>query len=218
MRITALTKSAAAAGAVALALGGVACGDSDSSLENTAADPGREANADATGRTGHEGATLTLTGCLQESSAGLTGSYILTQVNEPSSAVGTSGSSGAAVEREQMRAAKHAYQLESDNDDQLEKLVGKQVRVTGTLDEVSDLNRSASAREQGRDMGSAAAPRDDRGNATDRPRNTTERPADSDRADADRRGGQDIDAGDLAKVNVTSVVQVADACGAGAAR
>jgi hypothetical protein len=60
--------------------------------------------------------------------------------------------------------------------------VGKQVRVTGTLEEMSELNRQQSG-EQSR--------------GADR--------------DADRR---DIDADDLAKVNVTSIVQVADACGA----
>src|SRR5687767_4693248 len=67
---------------------------------------------------GHEGAPITLTGCLQRGS-GLN-NYILTQVNSPSDTpVATSGkdSSGAAVQREQMREAKHAYVLDGDEKD-----------------------------------------------------------------------------------------------------
>ena len=57
----------------------------------------------------------------------------------------------------------------------MRSLVGKQVRVTGTIDESSELRRGTT--------------------------------------DGDRREGLDIGAGDLAKVDVKGIVQVADVCG-----
>ena len=133
--------------------------------------------ANTSSQRGHEGAPITVTGCLQRGS-GLN-NYILTQVNTPSDTpVATSGkdASGTAVQREQMREAKHAYVLDSDDDkDAMRSLVGKQVRVTGTIDESSELRRGTT--------------------------------------DGDRREGLDIGAGDLAKVDVQGIVQVADVCG-----
>jgi hypothetical protein len=136
--------------------------------------------ADTSSERGHEGAPVTLTGCLQRGS-GLN-NYILTQVNEPSDTpVATTGkdSSGTAVQREQMRMAKHAYELEGDDTDGMRNFVGKQVQVTGTIAETSELHREAA------------------GN----------------RDASDRREGLDIDRGDLAKVDVQGIVQVADVCG-----
>jgi hypothetical protein len=136
--------------------------------------------ADTSRQPGHEGAPITLTGCLQRGS-GLN-NYILTQVNAPSETpVATTGkeASGAAVQREQMREAKHAYQLDGDDKDAMRDMVGKQVRVTGTIEETSELRREA---------------------------NET-------RTAGDRRQGLDIDTGDLAKVDVQGIVQVADVCG-----
>ena len=136
--------------------------------------------ADTARERGHEGAPITLNGCLQRGS-GLN-NYILTQVNQPAETpVATAGkeSSGAAVQREQMREAKHAYELEGDDTDAMRNLVGKQVRVTGTIAETSELRREA----------------------------TETRTAGA------RREGLDIDTGDLAKVNVQGIVQVADVCG-----
>jgi hypothetical protein len=128
---------------------------------------------------GHEGAPITLTGCLQRGSG--MNNFILTQVNAPAeSPVATSGkTNGEAVQREQMREAKHAYALEGDDDDALRNLVGKQVRVTGMLAETSELRREMP-----------------------KPRGTTS-----------SRDSLDIDAGDLAKVDVQGIVQVADVCG-----
>lgn len=127
---------------------------------------------------GHEGAPITLTGCLQKS-GGLTSLYVLTQVNEPTRSVGTSGSAQSqpgAVEQEQMREAKHAYRLDGDKD-QLGNLVGKQVKVEGTIAENSDLNKRAA---------------ENRDNSNK---------------------GADIDTDDLAKVDVTSIAAVSNACG-----
>jgi hypothetical protein len=132
--------------------------------------------ANTSSQRGHEGAPITVTGCLQRSS-GLN-NYILTQVNTPSDTpVATSGkeANGAAVQREQMREAKHSYVLDSDDKDAMRSLVGKQVRVTGTIDESSELRRGTT--------------------------------------DGDRRESPDIGAGDLAKVDVQGIVQVADVCG-----
>jgi hypothetical protein len=136
--------------------------------------------ADTSRQPGHEGAPITLTGCLQRGS-GLN-NYILTQVNAPSETpVATSGkeSSGTAVQREQMRGAKHAFQLEGDDGDAMRNLVGKQVRVTGTIAETSELRREVP----------------------------------ESRTSGERREGLDINSGDLAKVDVQGIVQVADVCG-----
>src|SRR5262249_7665146 len=83
-----------------------------------------------------------LTGCLQR--GGGMNNFVLTQVNEPTRSVGTSGATSdpGAVKQEQMREAKHAYQLEGD-DKQLEGLVGKQVSVEGVVAESSDINKKA---------------------------------------------------------------------------
>jgi hypothetical protein len=161
----------------ALAVSGVACNRDDAAevdrdTDRIAADTSRER--------GHEGAPITLTGCLQRGS-GLN-NYILTQVNEPSDTpVATAGkeSSGTAVQREQMREAKHAYELEGDDTEAMKNLVGKQVRVTGTIAETSELHREAT----------------------------------ESRRSGDRREGLDIDRGDLAKVDVQGIVQVAEVCG-----
>jgi hypothetical protein len=127
---------------------------------------------------GHEGAPITVTGCLQRGSG--MNNFILTQVNSPAeSPVATSGKADDAVQREQMRGAKHAYALEGDDDDALRNLVGKQVRVTGMIAESSALRREIS-----------------------KPRDTT-----------GSRDSLDIDSGDLAKVDVQGIVQVADVCG-----
>lgn len=84
---------------------------------------------------------VTLTGCLQKGDG--RGDYILTEINQPRTSVGTSGSASASgsdrVGQEQMRAAEHAYKLSADKDT-LEPMVGKQVRVSGTVERQSQLN------------------------------------------------------------------------------
>jgi hypothetical protein len=97
---------------------------------------------------GHEGAPIRITGCLQKD-PGVTTTFILTRVNEPTQSVGTSGTSAdpSAVERERLREAKHAYRLEGDND-QLNQLVGKQVQVQGMIAEDSDLSKKQTPEEK----------------------------------------------------------------------
>jgi hypothetical protein len=161
------TRSFIAGCGLAVALTGAACN------RHNAAEVDRETRKTS----GHEGAAITVSGCLQRGSG--MNNYILTQINSPSETpVATAGkdASGGAVQREQMREAKHSYTLDSGDKDVMREMVGKQVRVNGTIDEPSELHKEA----------------------TD---------------NKDRRNGLDIDAGDLAKIKVQGVVQVAEECG-----
>ena len=131
---------------------------------------------------------MTLTGCLQQ--VGRT--YVVTRLNEPSrEGVGTTGS-GAAVEREQIRMAANAYRIEAKEQGDWDRMVGKQVRVSGSLKEGADLPRP-----------NGAATEADRTGAN------------SGSSDAQER--EKIDKGDLAKIDVTSMTVVSDNCGHGAA-
>lgn len=86
---------------------------------------------------------ISLTGCLQKGSGTLRSDYVLTEANMARTPVGTSGAAANpksdVVGKEQMRAAEHSYRLDGDRDE-LDKLVGKQVRVSGTVEKRSDLN------------------------------------------------------------------------------
>jgi len=134
---------------------------------------------------------VTLTGCLQQGDS--SSSYILTEMNEPGSRpTATSGSAdqGDKVAREQLKEAEHAYRLDAKNDDDLAKLVGKKVRVSGTITDKSDL---VARTDQNRDRNGVG---------------TSGRTDDHDRPK--------ISESDLARVDVNSVEKVADACGSGA--
>jgi hypothetical protein len=115
-------------------------------VSSTACDKDQNRTAESRG---HKGAPINLTGCLQKD-GGISTTYILTQVNEPTQSVGTSGSAPANVDKERMREAKHAYRLSGD-DDQLKELVGKQVKVEGVIAENSDFKKANDA-EQRADM------------------------------------------------------------------
>jgi hypothetical protein len=82
--------------------------------------------------------TVTLTGCLQR---GEQSNFILTTVNEPHRSVGTTTTdpTGDTVRREQLRSARNAYRLAPLGTVNLDDMVGKQVQVTGTIAERSDL-------------------------------------------------------------------------------
>lgn len=146
---------------LAIALSAVACGNR-SDRTATAGDENRTgqppaSGAAAAGTTANKAAAdenaspVALTGCLQKGDG--RSDYILTEVNSPRTSVGTSGTTGSAKDRgaggsapsgdavgpEQMRAAAHAYRLNGDRDS-LEPLVGRQVRVSGTMAKASDLN------------------------------------------------------------------------------
>jgi len=140
----------------------------------------RGTNRTTTGTAANESAarpTITVTGCLQKGDLG--SDYILTEVNHSRTSVGTSGSNqpagSDAVGREQIHEAERSYRLAADSD-RLEPLVGKEVRVSGTVDRDSKLN---------------------------------ERDANGSLKDQDRTK---IDDKDLARVQVTSIEQIAEQC------
>jgi hypothetical protein len=135
---------------------------------------------------------ITVTGCLQK--AGFN-TYVLTRTNTPRpESVGTGGDDGgkaSVAERDQIQAAENAYRIDPSGDVKLDDLVGKQITVKGMIAERADL--------QGGDQNA-------RTTGTGGNRN----------ASSDR---QEIKAGDLAKIDATSVTKVSDQCGtAGATR
>jgi len=112
-----------------------ACG---SEADQTAANPDdRPVGTSGSASTGKAMKPIDVTGCLQKAD----GSYVLTEINQPNpnAAPTSKKGDGSVVEREEMHAAQHAYRLTAEKDDGLEKLVGKQVKVSGTLTEASDL-------------------------------------------------------------------------------
>jgi len=132
---------------------------------------------------------IEVTGCLQKE-GGLTTTYIVTAMNEPSEkGVGTSGS-GAAVEREQLRSAENAYRIDPKDKVDMDSMVGKQVRVSGVVAKRADLPDTPPA-------------------ATNPP--ATKQPNDS-------RTMDNIDKGDLAKIDEASIAVVSDNCGGHADR
>lgn len=76
--------------------------------------------------------SMTVTGCLQEAG---NGTYLLTRVNSTPPVPKTVGTSGAsnAIERDQVRDAENSYRISPAKGIALPALLGKEVRVTGTL-------------------------------------------------------------------------------------
>lgn len=176
------------AGIAAVALVAGACSD----MDNTAREPINEADpiagdtreAPMAGdRRDAEAKPINLTGCLQRGD----GEFILTTADM--AAGEPAATSGAAVQKQQMQAAAKAYRL-SGEDDTLEPHIGSRIRVTGTLEEASELQAEhrAEAREPGA-TGTTGA------------------------RTGERREPLDIDVDELAEVHVTSVEKVAGACG-----
>ena len=134
---------------------------------------------------------MTLTGCLQGGGGTFSNGYLLTMLNDPAG-VGTSGSvtsSGSSVEREQMRIAAQTYRLDPDDDVDLDRMVGKQVRVDGRVSEEANVPNGKGG------IGSNL---------------DTQRP-NRDAFDQERKGPQ-LRMGDLATFEVTSASIVADSC------
>jgi hypothetical protein len=160
-----------------------ACGNNGAHNNNTASSAA--ANTGAADRNNNP-TPINLTGCLQQ--AGRT--YVVTRLNEPAQkGVGTTGN-GAAVEREQLREAANTYRLTSKQQDDWDKMVGKQVHVNGTVREAADLPHPDAQASRNPDGSTAAT------GTTD----TTQR--------------EKIDKGDLAQIEVTSMAVVSDNCGA----
>jgi hypothetical protein len=129
---------------------------------------------------------IDLTGCLQKSGR----SYVITQIGTPSPAAAPPDKKddSGRVEREQVTAPRHAYRLNAANRADLEKLIGKQVKVSGTVMEPSDLTGREDRRANDLRVGTSGA--QDREH--DRP---------------------EINTSDLASVEVASIQQVATGCG-----
>jgi len=133
----------AACGAAAL-LSVTACNKAnDNAANRNEPAPAATPASDASASRSTDQQRVDLTGCLQKGDGN---SYILTEVNRPMAGSATSreNPNGSKVEKEQMQAAQHAYRLSADNHDDLDKLVGAQVRVEGTLAERSDLAANTS--------------------------------------------------------------------------
>jgi hypothetical protein len=87
---------------------------------------------------------ITVTGCLQKK-GGLTTTFIVTGINEPSQkGIGTTGN-GTAVEREQLREAENSYRVSPKDNVDMDSMVGKQVRVSGVIAKRADLPEPATA-------------------------------------------------------------------------
>jgi len=137
---------------------------------------------------------VTFEGCVQRGGGMLSNSYLLTMLNEPPGAAGTSGSvtsTGSSVEREQMRVAAQTYKLDPKGDVKLDELVGKQVRVTGTVTHGSNLPN---------------------GNGVIGSDQDTQRP-NRDNDDRQERSPK-ISTADLATLEVTTAAATGDSCGA----
>ena len=144
---------------------------------------------------------VTLTGCLQRGDGD---EYILTE-NIDTTTVGTSGERnqvGAAdrVEPQQRSAAARSYRLNDGNDDQLDELVGQQVRVSGQISDQHDRNRSAVGTSGNETAGMRTGNED-----SDAGRRAEERGRNSER--------QEIASGDLARVEVQSIERTGEPCG-----
>jgi hypothetical protein len=127
-----------------------------------------------------------LTGCLQK----LSGSYLLTETNRSSPDAEAAGRQGerASVEGDRLNVL-HAYRLSAGDKDRLEKLVGKKVKVSGSVTETSDPVAREDRRFNDLIMVGTSGVQD----------KETDHPA--------------IKPGSLSKVDVASIQQVGEGCG-----
>jgi hypothetical protein len=126
-----------AACASAALLTAVACTSNSTTnrrdTDQVKAAPDTLANAKATSGTAEEEARpIALNGCLQKGDGS---SFILTQINEPPK--------GETPAQQDVKEAEHAYRLNAKqtSDDDWDKMVGHQVRVSGTLARASDVDQ-----------------------------------------------------------------------------
>jgi hypothetical protein len=177
----------------------VGCGRSEDSKrtnDGNDADQAARTTADANGTTtsaADQRQQATFQGCVQKGAGMLSNSYLLTMLNEPPGAAGTSGSvtsTGSSVEREQMRVAAQTYRLDPKGDVKLDELVGKQVRVTGTVTRGANLPNGNGA--IGSDQDTQRPNRDDRDQQDRSPR---------------------ISTADLATLEVMTATATGDSCG-----
>ena len=132
---------------------------------------------------------IDVTGCLQKAD----GSFVLTEISRPApnAAPTEKEGDGSVVERERLYAAQHAYRLTADKDNDLRTLVGRQVRVSGTVTEKSDLTVGDERRANDLMVGTSGSQDTNHG----------------------RSKRAKTDTGDLTRVDVRSIQQVAAGCG-----
>ena len=122
------------------ALAAAACGNSNTTANretpSAAATPAENASSD--------NQAVTLTGCLMRGDG--RNDFIMTKANEP---VGTSGAANGPGRpgSKTLEAASRSYRLNGDNDE-LEKLVGHQIRVNGTVADKGDLKAADKGSEE----------------------------------------------------------------------
>jgi hypothetical protein len=135
-----MMKNALTTAVSALAIAGtIACGNNSRTTTDTTAATTPPAAPATDQKAANQPTPITVTGCLQHDG----GTYIVTRLNEPSQkGVGTTGSS-AAVEHEQLREAANAYRVDPKQDTDLDKMVGKQVSVSGTVENKGDLPKAS---------------------------------------------------------------------------
>jgi hypothetical protein len=185
--------------AAAALIGAAACSNENAPRTDTTTPPPASAADTTKGTSGSDDThqqPITLTGCLQKGDGS---AYILTELSEPSAGK-ASPADANKVEREQINAAEHAYRLSAakdTNDDDWDKLVGKKVKVEGTLAKRADIDDHNK-------VGTT-------GNSSDLNRADT-------KANSNDRDRVKIKEGDLAQVDVNSLQQVANACGNGSAK
>lgn len=121
-----------------LACGNGTAGSSAKTLDNTPARQNDRAAQNAAPDT-----PLTVTGCLQKDGR----TFIVTRLNEPSQKNAGSTGTADAVGREQIRSASNAYRISPAARMDLDPLVGKQVRVNGTIEKRADLPSATEKRE-----------------------------------------------------------------------
>jgi hypothetical protein len=93
-------------------------------------------------------APFTVTGCLQRDGR----TFIVTHLNEPAQKNAGATGNAAAVEREQIRSAANAYRVSPTERMDLAKMVGKQVRVSGTMERSADLPRATGSADRRKDI------------------------------------------------------------------
>ncbi len=120
----------AACASVAL-LSACACtNNANDNADRTKATPETTAAAKGAGSADDQPRPIALTGCLQKGDGR---DYILTQINEPPK--------GEPVAEQDAKEAEHSYRLNAKtaNDDQWPSMVGREVRVSGTLAKRGDV-------------------------------------------------------------------------------
>jgi hypothetical protein len=191
------------------ALLAAACGNNaDRSAATDESRPG--AGSPNASMSGKEARPIDVTGCMQKSGM----SYVLTESSSAGSAGAPRGSTGGgAVEREQMQSAQHSYRVTAADDKvDLAALVGKQVKVSGKVTDQSDLT----ARDENKTSSVGTSGSQEKGTAGSQEKGAAGSQAKGTAGSQEKAG--DVDTGDLAKIEATSIEKVADACGTGSER